>query len=82
MDVVPAACLEDDVRHLLLRVRDLQVDGLGRVVQPFEVAVQFEDSAVVRADSFEYAVAVEEAVVEDADLRLGLRVELAVDVDT
>src|SRR5207245_928551 len=82
MDVVPAACLEDDVRHLVFRVRDLQVDGLGGVVQPFEVAVQFEDSAVVRAGSFEYAVAVEEAMIEDADLRLGLRVELAVDVDT
>src|SRR3989441_6255274 len=82
MDVVPSARLEDDVRHLLFRVRDLEVDGLGRVVQAVEVAVQFEDSAVVRADSLEYAVAVEEAVVEDADLRLGLRVELAVDVDT
>src|SRR2546426_1044812 len=81
-DVVPAARLEDDVGHLLLRVWDFQVDGLGRVVQPVEVAVQLEDSAVVGPDPFENAVAVEEAMVEHADLRLGLRVELAVDVDT
>src|SRR6266571_6369582 len=81
-NVVPPARLEDDVGHLLLRVRDLQVDGLVRVVQPVEVAVQLEDSAVVGADPFENAVAVQEAMVEHADLRLGLRVELAVDVDT
>src|SRR6059036_3824732 len=81
-DFVPAARLEDDVGHLLLRVWDFQVDGLGRVVQPVEVAVQLEDPAVVGPDPFENAVAVEEAMVEHADLRLGLRVELAVDVNT
>src|SRR2546426_1104454 len=32
VDVVPPARLEDEVRHLVFRVRDLQVDGLGRVV--------------------------------------------------
>src|SRR5437867_3079392 len=54
-DFVPPARLEDDVRHLLLRVRDFQVDGFGRVIEPVEVAVQLEDSAVVGADPFEQA---------------------------
>jgi len=52
------------------------------VIEPVEVAIQLEYSAVVGADPFEYAVSIEEAMVENADLRLGLRVKLAVDVDT
>ncbi len=42
---------------------------------------QAEDAAGVRADALEDAVAVEQAVVEDADLGVGLLVEPAADVD-
>jgi hypothetical protein len=36
---------------------------------------------LVEADAFEDAVTIEETMVEDGDLGLGLGVELAVDVD-
>ena len=60
---------------------DFQPDGLGRVPQPVEVLGQAEDLAAVAADALEHAVAVEQAVVVDADLGVFLVVELAVDVD-
>ena len=44
-------------------------------------SLQAEDFAVVDADALEDAVAVEEAVIVDADLGVGLVEELAVDVD-
>src|SRR5437773_11271901 len=80
--VVPAAGVEDDLRQRLLGMRDLEVDRLRAVEEPLQVPLELEDPAVVGPDAFEDAVPVQEAVVEHADLRLGLRVELAVDVDT
>src|SRR5438132_8305593 len=82
LDVVVPACFEDDVRELLLCVRDLEVDRLRTVEEPIHVALEFEHAAVVRPNPFEDPVSVQEAVVEDADLRLGLREEFAVNVDT
>ena len=51
------------------------------LVEAVDVLLAEEDAAMVDADAFEHAVAVEETVVEDGDLRLGFRVELAVDKD-
>src|SRR2546430_4527572 len=82
LDVVVAACFEDDVRELLLGVRDLEVDRLRAVEEPVHVALELEHSAVVRPYPFKDPVSVQEAVVEDADLRLGLREEFAINVDT
>ena len=55
--------------------------ALAEFVQPVDVLVEAEDLAAVDADAFEDAVAVEQAVVVDADLGVFLRNELAVDVD-
>ena len=74
-DLVPTAGLDDDVADLGVRLRDLEADRLGGVEQPVDVAFELEDAAVVGADALEDAVAVEQAVVEDADRRLGRRYE-------
>ena len=58
--------------HLLPRQRDFELDGLRAVVEPVDVLVEAKDLAVVDADAFEDAVAVEQAVVVDADLGVGL----------
>src|SRR5207302_9645819 len=55
--------------------------GAGAVVQPLDVLAEPKDLAAVDADALEDAVAVEEAVVVDADLGVGLVEKLAVDVD-
>ena len=52
-------------------VRDLEPDRLGRVEQAIDVAFELEDAAVVGADALEHAVAVQQAVIEDADRRVG-----------
>src|SRR5882762_10476333 len=80
-DVVPSECLQNEIRHLLFRVRDLQVDGLRGMEEPVEVSLEFEDPTVVGANALEDAIPIQEAMIEDADLRLRLRVELAVDVN-
>ena len=48
------------------------MDRLGRVVEPVDVLLEPEDPAGVGADALEDAVAVEQAVIEDADLGVGL----------
>ena len=73
--------VQHGVAHLLARQRDFQRDVLGAVVEAFDVLAEAEDLAGVDADALENAVAVEEAVVEDADAGVGLVEELAVDVD-
>ena len=55
--------------------------ALGRFVEPIDVLLEPEDPARVRPDPLEDAVAVEQAVIEDADLGVGLVVELAADID-
>src|SRR4029079_11978099 len=66
---------------LIPRERDLQADGLGAGVQALNVCLALEDLAVVNANSFEHAVAIEQAVVVDADLGVRLIDELAVEPD-
>ena len=46
----------------------VEPDRLGRLPQPLDVLVEPEDLAAVAADALEDAVAVEQAVVVDADL--------------
>ena len=57
------------------------MDALGRFVEPVDVLLEPEDPARVGPDPLEDAVAVEQAVIEDADLGVGLVEELAADVD-
>src|SRR5262249_14946457 len=71
----------DRRHHLLAAEGDVEVDVPCAVVEAVDVLAQAEDLAAVDADALEDAVAVEEAVVEDADARLGLVEELAVDPD-
>ena len=71
----------DGLGHLLAAERDFQLDVPGALVEPVDVLAEAEDLAVVNADAFEDAVAVEQAVIVDADLGVGFVVELAVDVD-
>ena len=70
-DPVPAARLDDDVADVGVGVGNLEPDRLGRIEQAIDVAFELEDAAVVGADALEHAVAVEQAVVEDADRRFG-----------
>src|SRR5207244_2441293 len=63
------------------RQRDFELDRAGALEQPLDVGAQAEDLARVYADALEDAVAVEQAVVVDADLGIRLVVNLAVDVD-
>src|SRR3989442_999852 len=72
-DVVASARLQDDPCELLFRMRELQVDRFRTLEESVQVALELEDAAVVRADAFEDPVTVQQAMVEDADLRLGLR---------
>src|SRR5207247_9025026 len=58
LDVVVPACVEHDVRALLLCGRDLEVDRLRTVEEPIHVALEFEHSAVVRPNPFEDPVSV------------------------
>src|SRR6516165_6678350 len=71
----------DGFGHLLAAHGDLEPDGARALIQSVDVFLEPEDLAVVNADAFEDAVAVEEAMVVDADLGVVLVVELAVDVD-
>ena len=70
-----------DGDHLGLGHRDGEPDGLGRVVEPVEVLLEPEDLPAVDADSLEDAVAVEQAVIEDGDLRRVAGVPFAVEPD-
>ena len=62
-------------------VRDLEPDRLGGIEQPIDVPFELEDAAVVGADALEDAVAVEQAVIEDADRRVRGGAPRAADVD-
>ena len=67
--------------HLLPRHGDFQADAAGAVVKPLHMLGEAEDLALIDPDALEDAVAVEQAVVVDADLGVRLVVDLAVDVD-
>ena len=65
-----------DLRHW-----NLQQDGFGGTKQPVDVLLESENAAVVGADPFEDAVAVQQAMIEDRDRGLALVVELSVDIN-
>jgi hypothetical protein len=79
--VVAAAGFADDLGDLLAGPGHLEAEGFGRHLEALEVLVEAEDAALVEADALEDAVTIEETMVEDRDLGLGLGVELTVDVD-
>src|SRR5207237_858164 len=60
---------------------NLKVNGPGRMIQPVDVLLEAEDPAGVRPDPLEDAVAIEQAVVEHADLGVALLVKLATDIN-
>src|SRR5262249_52581157 len=66
---------------VVARRGDLEADGFGRIEQPLDVAFELEDPALVGADPFEHAVAVEQAVIEHAHARRACRSESAACVD-
>ena len=72
-ELVGGQRVDDGVGHLLAGHGDLEMDGLGRFIQPVDMLLEPEDAARVGADALEDAVAVEQTVVEDADLGVGLR---------
>jgi len=67
--------------HFLKRDRNGEADRLRAIIKAMQMLRQAEHAAIVDADALKHAVAVEQAVVEDGDLRLGFRNELAVEVD-
>src|SRR5262249_44926052 len=67
--------------HLLTTHRDLEVDRLSRFVEAVDVLFEAEDPTRVGADPFEDAIAIEQSMIEDADLGVGLVNELDTDVD-
>ncbi|MEY3853632.1 MAG: hypothetical protein RI910_2612 [Verrucomicrobiota bacterium] len=79
--VVAAAGFADDLGDLGAGPGHLEAEGLGRHLEALEVLIETEHAALIEADAFEDAVTIEETMVEDRDLGLGLGVELAVDVD-
>ena len=56
--------------HLIPFHRDLEVDALRRFIQSGHVLFQPEHPSGIGPDTLEHAVAVEQSVVEDADLRV------------
>jgi hypothetical protein len=63
----PFKRLNHSCRHVLGGERDLELDRFGGTVKAFEMFFELEYDAIVSADSFEYAVAVEHAMVKNGD---------------
>ena len=80
LDAIGGDSLFNGRSHLGRGNRDCQADGESAFVQPFDVLTQEEHFAAVDADAFEDAVAVEKAVIKNADDSLFLRDEGPVDV--
>src|SRR5262249_19677288 len=73
--------LDDGRRERAPVHRQREPERVRRRLETREVGVEAEDPAVVDADPLEDTVAVEQAVVEDGNARLGARNESAVDRD-
>ena len=73
--------VDDRSGQLLASHRDLQMNRLRRFIQPVDVLFQPEDAPGIGADALEYAVTVEQAMIEHADLGVGLVEQLAGDKD-
>jgi hypothetical protein len=70
MDAVGLHRRLDGADQVLLAHRDRQTDGASGVEQPPDVRLHLEHSLVVDANPFEHAVAVQQAVIENGDLRI------------
>ncbi len=81
LDTVDRQGLLDGLGHFLAGHGNRQEDGLGRLPEAVEVGLHAEHLAAIAANALEYAIAIEQAVVVDADLGVFLAVELAVDKD-
>ena len=81
LDVVPPTGLDDSLHHLGVPQGHLEQNRLCGPKQPVNVLLELEDPAVIGANPFKDAVAVEQAVVEYRDLRVLLVVIFPVDVD-
>src|SRR5205807_2151606 len=79
--IVDANGLVDRLGHFFAAHRDFEPDGPGALVEAIDVLLETKDLAVVNAYALEDAIAVKEAMVVDADLRIVPIVQLAVDVD-
>jgi len=64
-EVIGPAGGEDGLGHLLRGNGYVEEDAAGGVVESADMFLEAEDAAVVEADAFEDAVAVEETVIED-----------------
>src|SRR5207245_10183370 len=73
--------LLDEAGHRVLGHRDLEPDALVRGIEAVEVLLQTEHAALVGADAFEHAVAVQEPVVVDRDRGARAVAVLSVDPD-
>src|SRR5205085_6708172 len=68
-------------RDRLPRHRNLEPDGLGRVPQSIEMLLDAKDLSAIAAQSLKDSVAVQKAMIVDADLRVFFVVQLARDED-
>ena len=68
-------------RHVLAFHRDLEMNALGGFVETIDVLLEPEDPARVRPDALEDPVAVEQTMIEDADLGVGFVEQFAADID-
>src|SRR5207247_3104008 len=74
-------CLEDRVRHALLRHWNFQADRASRIPQTIQMFAKPENAPVVKANALENSVAVQQTMVEDGDLRVRFGVKFSVDVN-
>ena len=81
LEFIAADRLEQGLGHLLAVDRDHHADRGSRLVETLDMLLQAEDLAAVKADPLENSVSVEKAVIKDRNLRLGLGIKSAVDID-
>ena len=80
-ELVVGESIPDRGGHFLAFHRDLEMDSQGRFVEAVDVLLEAEDPPGISANALEDAVAVEQAVIEDADLGVRFVEELAADID-
>jgi len=78
---VPANRLDKRLLHLFIGEGNFERDRFRGIIEPVQVLLALEDVAVVDADSLEYAVSIQEAVVIHRDLRILLGYKFAVQIN-
>jgi len=79
--LVAAAGFDHCVHDRLVSHGNAQQECFGGVKQPIDVLLQLENTAMIRSDAFEDAIAVQQAVIEDGYLRVALAIIFAVNVN-